>query len=56
MGGCGRVVQSVYQDYLSLLVQANMNDLVAEYQQYQEATAEEEGEADEGEGAEAAAA
>ena len=33
-----------------------MNDLVSEYQQYQEATAEEEGEADEGEGAEAAAA
>lgn len=27
--------------------ESNMNDLVAEYQQYQDATAEEEGEADE---------
>ena len=35
--------------------EANMNDLVAEYQQYQDATAEEEGEADEGGEGEAAA-
>ena len=34
--------------------EANMNDLVAEYQQYQDATAEEEGEGEEG-GEEAAA-
>ena len=30
--------------------ESNMNDLVSEYQQYQDATAEEEGEFDEGEG------
>jgi tubulin beta len=35
--------------------EANMNDLVAEYQQYQDATAEEEGEGEGGE-EEAAAA
>jgi len=29
--------------------ESNMNDLVSEYQQYQEATAEEEGEFEEGE-------
>jgi len=29
--------------------ESNMNDLVSEYQQYQDATAEEEGEFDEGE-------
>lgn len=36
----------------SVLFQAesNMNDLVSEYQQYQDATAEEEGEYDEDEG------
>merc|ERR1719152_444161 len=31
-------------------VESNMNDLVSEYQQYQDATAEEEGEFDEEEG------
>lgn len=30
-------------------LQSNMNDLVSEYQQYQDATAEEEGEFEEGE-------
>ena len=30
--------------------ESNMNDLVSEYQQYQDATAEEEGEYDEDEG------
>merc|ERR1712154_556490 len=34
--------------------EANMNDLVSEYQQYQDATAEEEGEFDEEEGEEEA--
>jgi len=34
--------------------ESNMNDLVSEYQQYQDATAEEEGEFDEDEGADAA--
>lgn len=34
--------------------ESNMNDLVSEYQQYQEATAEEEGEFDEEEGEEEA--
>ncbi|KAI3384844.1 hypothetical protein SNEBB_009986, partial [Seison nebaliae] len=33
--------------------ESNMNDLVSEYQQYQEATADEEGEADEEEEEEA---
>jgi tubulin beta len=32
-------------------LQSNMNDLVSEYQQYQDATAEEEGEFEEGEAA-----
>jgi tubulin beta len=32
--------------------ESNMNDLVSEYQQYQDATAEEEGEFDEDEGEE----
>ena len=35
--------------------ESNMNDLVSEYQQYQDATAEEEGEFDEGEEEEEAA-
>ena len=34
--------------------ESNMNDLVSEYQQYQDATAEEEGEFDEEEGEEEA--
>ena len=34
--------------------ESNMNDLVSEYQQYQDATADEEGEAGEGEEAEVA--
>ena len=33
--------------YLCLQAESNMNDLVSEYQQYQDATAEEEGEFDE---------
>ena len=34
-------------DFLFLQAESNMNDLVSEYQQYQDATAEEEGEFDE---------
>ena len=45
---------------LSLLfvfqAESNMNDLVSEYQQYQEATADDEGEFDEEEGEEEEAA
>ena len=33
--------------FLFLQAESNMNDLVSEYQQYQDATAEEEGEFDE---------
>ena len=33
--------------FLSSQAESNMNDLVSEYQQYQDATAEEEGEFDE---------
>ena len=44
--------------FVSLFIQAesNMNDLVSEYQQYQDATAEEEGEFDEEEEEEGEAA
>ena len=36
--------------FLTVKAESNMNDLVSEYQQYQDATAEEEGEFDEEEG------
>ena len=36
--------------FCPLQAESNMNDLVSEYQQYQDATAEEEGEYDEDEG------
>ena len=42
--------------YLCLQAESNMNDLVSEYQQYQDATAEEEGECDEEEEEEGEAA
>lgn len=35
------------ESYCSFQAESNMNDLVSEYQQYQDATAEEEGEFDE---------
>ena len=43
---------SFYESYIQEFTEAesNMNDLVSEYQQYQDATAEEEGEFDEEEG------
>lgn len=51
----------VLKDHFELLfvhlfqAESNMNDLVSEYQQYQDATVEEEGEFDEEEGEEEAA-
>lgn len=36
-----------HKHFNSLQAESNMNDLVSEYQQYQDATAEEEGEFDE---------
>ena len=42
--------------YLCLQAESNMNDLVSEYQQYQDATAEDEGELDEEEEEEGEAA
>lgn len=49
----------MWQSYLFLSflqAESNMNDLVSEYQQYQDATAEEEGEFDEEEEEEGEAA
>jgi len=43
--------KSLTQDEMEFTeAESNMNDLVSEYQQYQDATAEEEGEFDEEEG------
>ena len=46
---CDKTVKKVPKrnSSLSLQAESNMNDLVSEYQQYQDATAEEEGEFDE---------
>merc|ERR1711924_280886 len=45
-----KVSDTVVEPYNATLSESNMNDLVSEYQQYQDATAEEEGEFDEEEG------
>ena len=67
-GGLSLVTHSVLQAFLHWYTgegmdemefteaESNMNDLVSEYQQYQDATAEEEGEFDEEEGEEEEAA
>ena len=46
-----RTIKTTRQDEMEFTeAESNMNDLVSEYQQYQDATAEEEGEFDEEEG------
>ena len=49
-------VNSINDRQFFLQAESNMNDLVSEYQQYQDATAEEEGEFDEEEEEEGEAA
>jgi tubulin beta len=50
------IVNSILNDFSFFQAESNMNDLVSEYQQYQDATAEEEGEFDEEEEGEEEAA
>ena len=48
-GQCGNQIGAKFWEVISDEAESNMNDLVSEYQQYQDATAEEEGEFDEDE-------
>ena len=43
-GQCGNQIGAKFWEVISDEAESNMNDLVSEYQQYQDATAEEEGE------------
>ena len=42
-GQCGNQIGAKFWEVISDEAESNMNDLVSEYQQYQDATAEEEG-------------
>ena len=53
---CKQYFDKIFLPCLCLQAESNMNDLVSEYQQYQDATAEDEGELDEEEEEEGEAA
>ena len=46
-GQCGNQIGAKFWEVISDEAESNMNDLVSEYQQYQDATAEDEEEMDE---------